>query len=50
MEFIESNNTHKCGICGEKHIIDKYGWVESCIGYFDLINIKYQEREWRNGR
>ena len=38
--------TYKCRICGEEHPIDKYDWVESCIGYYDLINIKYQEEEW----
>ena len=35
-----------CPICNGLHDIDKYGWVDSCIGYYDLINIEYQQNKW----
>ena len=38
--------THKCGVCGNSHGIDKYDYVESCIGYFWIENIKFKEDEY----
>lgn len=26
----------KCGLCQEKHILDKYNWVDGCKGYMSL--------------
>ena len=33
---------YKCPWCHQEHEIDKYGWVQSCFGYFDLNNIEYE--------
>lgn len=38
---------HLCTICGEYHPVDKYDWVESCIGYYDMMNIFLAEDKWR---
>jgi len=39
--------TIKCPLCGDKHEVDKYNWVQSCIGYFDLGNFEGEIRKWR---
>ena len=31
-----------CRVCSENHEIDKYGWVQSCIGYFESGNLEYE--------
>lgn len=36
----------KCSLCHANHYIDKWGWVQSCIGYFDLNNLKYEMEKW----
>jgi hypothetical protein len=38
----EDNKTLKCPICNKEHIIDKYDFVDSCIGYFDATNFGYE--------
>lgn len=50
MEFTESTKTIICKICGDKHTIDKYNWIDSCIGYFWMGNwdeqiIKYYKEK-----
>jgi len=32
----------ECRICGEKHQVDSYHWVHSCIGFFPLDDFEYQ--------
>lgn len=27
---------NRCPICFDEHDIDKYGWIQSCIGYMEL--------------
>lgn len=36
----------KCPICHDEHEIDEYGWVQTCIGYFDLNNIEHKIEKW----
>ena len=36
----------KCPICYEEHEIDQYGWIQSCIGYFDLGNFIFEVDEY----
>lgn len=40
----------KCPICHEEHEIDKYGWVQSCIGYIELENMIYEIEKWLNAK
>jgi len=40
--------TFKCPICHEEHKIDQYGWVQSCIGYFELGNMIFEIEKWVN--
>ena len=35
-----------CPICNNEHKIDKYGFVDSCIGYFDMNNFAYEIEKW----
>ena len=39
-------NTINCPVCNELHEIDKYGWVQTCIGYFDILNFDYEITKW----
>jgi len=36
----------ECPLCGEKHEVDNTGWVQSCIGYFDLDNFDWEIEKW----
>ena len=38
--------TYKCPLCGSEHKIDKYDWIDSCIGYIDLSLIEIYEEKW----
>jgi hypothetical protein len=40
--------TYKCPMCHDEHEIDKYGWVQSCIGYFELGNMINEIEKWLN--
>ncbi len=38
-----------CKVCGGSHDVDNYGWVHSCIGYYQLADVdneinKYLEK------
>lgn len=37
---------YKCPLCHEEHEIDEYGWVQSCIGYFELGEMINKIEEW----
>jgi hypothetical protein len=39
---------YKCPMCHAEHDIDKYGWVQSCIGYIELGNMIHKIEEWLN--
>ena len=30
-----------CEMCGDQHIIDKYNWVHSCVGYYQLDDYEH---------
>ena len=36
------DKTFKCPLCNTSHGIDKYNFVDSCIGYFDRETIEYE--------
>ena len=40
----------KCPACHEQHKIDKYGWVQTCFGYFELGNLIYEYEKWLNDK
>jgi len=40
----------RCSICNGIHHIDKWGWVQTCIGYFELNNLKYEVEKWNNAQ
>ena len=44
MEFTESTKKI-CPLCGEHHTIDKYDWIDSCIGYYWIENFKEEVRK-----
>lgn len=35
-----------CPVCNNEHKIDKYNFVDSCIGYFDMGNFAYEIEQW----
>lgn len=39
-----------CPICNKEHVIDKYDFVDSCIGYFDMNNFAYEIEKWLKER
>lgn len=39
-------NYYNCPICGGSHKIDKYDWIQSCIGYFWKEEIKMKEKKY----
>lgn len=39
---------YKCPLCHEEHEIDDTGWVQSCIGYFELGEMIGEIEKWVN--
>lgn len=33
-------------MCHAQHEIDKYGWIQTCFGYFELANVIYEFEKW----
>jgi len=42
--------TLECPLCGRKHIIDKYEWVDTCIGYIPLAVLDKAVEEYSSSR
>lgn len=40
----------KCPMCHDEHEIDKYGWIQSCIGYIELGNMINEIEKWLSER
>jgi len=38
-----------CQVCGGSHNVDKYGWVQSCIGYFELGEMNNEINKYLKG-
>ena len=47
-EVVEDDKlkTTRCPICNNDHKIDKYDFVDSCIGYFDMNSFAYEIEQW----
>ena len=42
--------TTRCPICNNDHKIDKYNFVDSCIGYFDMDSFAFEIEKWLEKR
>ena len=37
---------YSCPICHEEHEIDKYNFIDSCIGYMWLLEFPFKVKEY----
>ena len=50
MGGVNMKKKYKCPLCLEEHEIDEYGWIQSCIGYFELGSMIGEIEKWLGER